>query len=144
MNKKILKFLKVIEAVADLSKNPKRRVGAGIFTPNAHLVSTGYNDLSRGIPHISIMYQQPTKDKYLGHAEENAIAQAARYGHATDGCEMLITGLQPCSRCARLIVQAGIQAVYFPTPAEIDHKWEDDFTFARIILDDGGVIYEQY
>ena len=144
MNQKILKFLSVIEAVADLSKNPKRHVGAGIFTPDAHLISTGYNDLSRGIPHISLMYLQPEKDKYLAHAEENAVAQAARYGHATDGCEMLVTGLQPCSRCARLIVQAGVVAVYFPTPTEVDLKWEDDFVFARNILTDGGVKYEQY
>lgn len=144
MNNKVLRLLKVVEAVADLSKNPKRRVGAGIFTTDAHLVSTGYNDLSKGIPHISLMYKQPEKDKYLVHAEENAIAQAAKYGHATNGCEMLITGLQPCSRCARLIVQAGIVAVYFPTPSEIDPKWEEDFAFARIILTDGGVLYEQY
>ena len=144
MNQKIRKFLKVVEAVANLSKNPKRRVGAGIFTPDAHLVSTGYNDLSRGIPHIGLMYQQPEKDKYLAHAEENAIAQAARYGHATDGCEMLVTGLQPCSRCARLIVQAGIIEVYYPVLDVVDPKWEEDFVFARNILSDGGVWYESY
>ena len=144
MNQKILRFLKVIETVADLSKNPKRKVGAGIFTPDAHLVSTGYNDLSKGIPHLSLMYTQPEKDKYLAHAEENAIAQAAKYGHATNGCELLVTGLQPCSRCARLIVQSGITAVYFPALVEIDPKWEDDFIFARVILDDGGVKYETY
>ena len=144
MNPKLRKFIPVVEAIAALSKNPKRTVGAVIFTQDLSIVATGYNDLSKGIPHTSLMYKQPEKDKYLAHAEENAIAQAAKYGHATNGCEMLVTGLQPCSRCARLIVQAGIIAVYFPTPTEIDQKWEEDFAFARIILTDGGVLYEQY
>lgn len=144
MNQKILRFLKVIEAVAEVSKNPKRRVGAGIFTLDAHLLATGYNDLSKGIPHETYMYEQPYKDKYMMHAEANAISQAAKYGKATHGCVMLVTGLQPCSKCAGLIVQAGICEVYFPWQTQKDPKWDSDFEFARYIFDKGGVKYEQY
>ena len=144
MNPKLRKFIPVVEAIAALSKNPKRTVGAVIFTQDLRIVATGYNDLSKGIPHISLLYQQPDKDKYLAHAEENAIAQAAKYGHATNNCIMLVTGLQPCSRCSRLIVQAGIVEVYYPATEVVDPKWEEDFVYARNILNDGEVIYESY
>jgi len=144
MNPKLRAFVPVIQAVASLSRNPKRAVGAGIFTCDFSLVATGFNDLSKGVPHVHEMYSQPNKDKYLAHAEENAIAQAAKYGHATHGCILLTTGLQPCSRCARLIVQAGIMEVYYPALNVVDPKWEDDFIYARNILNYGGVRYESY
>ena len=144
MNPKLRKFIPVVEAIAALSKNPKRTVGAVIFTQGLSIVATGYNDLSKGIPHISLLYQQPDKDKYLAHAEENAIAQAAKYGHATNNCIMLVTGLQPCATCARLIVQAGIAEVYFPKTELVDEKWADNFVYARNILNDGGVAYGEY
>lgn len=144
MNPKLRKFIPVVEAIAALSKNPKRTVGAVIFTQDLSIVATGYNDLSKGIPHISLLYQQPDKDKYLAHAEENAIAQAAKYGHATNNCIMLTTGLQPCATCARLIVQAGIAEVYFPKTELVDEKWADNFVYARNILNDGGVAYGEY
>jgi len=144
MNPKLRAFIPVIKAVASLSRNPKRAVGAGIFTRDFSIVATGFNDLSKGIPHLAEMYIQPNKSKYLAHAEENAVAQAAKYGHATQGCIMLTTGLQPCSRCARLIVQAGIIEVYYPVLDVVDPKWEEDFVFARNILSDGGVWYESY
>ena len=144
MHPKLLKFVPVIQAVAAMSKNPKRKVGAGIFTFDYSLVATGFNDLSKGIPHMPATYIQPTKDKYLAHAEENAIAQAAKYGHATNMCIMLTTGLEPCSRCARLIVQAGIIEVYSPASEVLDDKWGEDFLFARHILAEGGVKHEFY
>ncbi len=144
MNPKLRKFIPVVEAIAALSKNPKRTVGAGIFTRDFSIVATGFNDLSKGIPHLAEMYIQPNKSKCLAHAEENAIAQAAKYGHATNNCIMLVTGLQPCSRCSRLIVQAGIVEVYYPATEVVDPKWEEDFVYARNILNDGGVAYGEY
>lgn len=144
MNPKLLKFVPVIEAVASLSKNPKRAIGAGIFTKDLSIVATGFNDLSKGIPHLSLLYKQPGKGMYMAHAEENAIAQAAKLGHATLGCIMLTTGLQPCATCARLIVQAGIAELYFPESTLVDEKWADNFVYARNILTDGGVAYGTY
>lgn len=144
MNPKLRKFIPVVEAIAALSKNPKRTVGAVIFTQDLSIVATGYNDLSKGIPHLSLLYKQPDKAMYMAHAEENAIAQAAKLGHATLGCIMLTTGLQPCATCARLIVQAGIAELYFPETQLVDEKWADNFAYARNILTDGGVACGTY
>jgi len=46
------------------------------------------------------------------HAEANAIAFAARHGVATEGCAIVSTD-SPCLDCARLIINAGIKAVYY-------------------------------
>lgn len=46
------------------------------------------------------------------HAEMNAIAQAARYGPSTDGCDMYCT-VMPCFNCAKMIAAVGIRRVFY-------------------------------
>lgn len=49
------------------------------------------------------------------HAEANAIVYAARYGIRLEGTEIYCTHF-PCPACAKLIVNAGIQSVFYITP----------------------------
>lgn len=46
------------------------------------------------------------------HAEANALAFAAKYGVSTDGATLFVT-VSPCETCSRLLIAAGIVAVYF-------------------------------
>jgi dCMP deaminase len=46
------------------------------------------------------------------HAEQNAIIQAAYHGVSVKGASLYCTN-QPCSICAKMIVNAGIVAIYF-------------------------------
>jgi dCMP deaminase len=46
------------------------------------------------------------------HAEANCIANAARFGIATDGASLVVT-TEPCATCALLIVSAGIKEVVY-------------------------------
>jgi len=45
------------------------------------------------------------------HAERNAISQAAKMGHATEGCTLYSSFSIPCLDCAYSIVAAGITEV---------------------------------
>lgn len=77
MNSKIRKFIAVEVVVPNSIQESQAPSVRRIFTPDVHLISTGYNDLSRGIPHTSVSYgylNSQRKDKYLAHAEENATA----------------------------------------------------------------------
>lgn len=49
------------------------------------------------------------------HAELNALLQCARYGVATQGVDVYCTDL-PCRHCARSLVQAGVQRIYYVRP----------------------------
>jgi len=46
------------------------------------------------------------------HAEHNAILQAAKHGHATNGATIYTTA-SPCGPCFKAIVQAGIKKIVF-------------------------------
>ncbi len=65
------------------------------------------------------------------HAEQNAIAFAARHGHSTQDASAFVYPISPCSSCAGLLIAAGIKEVYTT-------KIYDD-RFARIILSEAGV-----
>jgi len=46
------------------------------------------------------------------HAEQNAIIQAAYHGVSVKGASMFCTN-QPCAICAKMIINAGIAAIYY-------------------------------
>ena len=46
------------------------------------------------------------------HAEANALAFAARQGISTDGATLYVT-VSPCLDCSRLLIAAGVKAVYY-------------------------------
>ena len=66
---------------------------------------------------------------------EGAILQAAKLGISIDGATLYCTH-QPCSVCAKMIINAGIQRVVY------QEGYPDDFSLA--IFKEAGVRLEQY
>lgn len=92
-----------------------------VIVKDKRVVSTGYVGSSPGLPHCddvghdmhTLINEDGTKSEHClrtAHAEQNAIAQAARFGVALDGatlyCKMVL-----CHVCAKLAVTAGIKRV---------------------------------
>ncbi len=139
-----LSFRDVAHAIANMSKDPRTKVGAIILGPGMEIRATGWNGFPRGVTDSpDRLDDRATKYKYVVHAEANAIANAARSGVSTDGCTLLVTALHPCNDCAKLIIQAGIQTVYAPLP-DIDGRWADSFGIAHTMFVEAGVAVEYY
>lgn len=65
---------------------------------------------------IGLPGQQPTSGcTQAVHAEQNAISFAAKHGLELNRGDMHVTHA-PCEACARSIINAGINTVYFMTP----------------------------
>lgn len=114
-------FLNLAEQVATRSTCLHRKVGA-ILTRNNRIISTGYNGSPSGFPHCTETGCLRDKNNLVSgvrtemcmatHAEANCIIQAANMGSSIEGAILYCT-LQPCSYCARMIVNSGIvQLVY--------------------------------
>jgi len=97
------------EAYAQLSHAKRNHVGAVIVKDN-RVISVGYNGMPAGWDN-ECEDGDTTRPEVL-HAESNALMFAARTGTATEGCDLVVT-LSPCFECAKLILQAGIKAVYY-------------------------------
>lgn len=89
-------------------------VGA-VIARDGRVLVTGYNGAPAGMPHCDHHTEEGDGCQIAGHAEENAIAFAAKHGVSIDWAELFTTHA-PCFRCARLIINAGIQRVVFDIP----------------------------
>jgi dCMP deaminase len=104
-------FLEMAEQVATRSKDPSTKVGCVISTEDKVVVATGYNGIPRDVLDKPERMERPAKYLWTSHAEENAVAMAARVGSRLRGGHAFVTHM-PCCRCARMLIQAGISTVY--------------------------------
>lgn len=136
------RFLDLAQHIAGWSKEPSSRVGAVVVGPeHREIRATGYNGFPRGVADDHRLHARPAKHPLIVHAEENAIAHAARIGVSLLGCIIYVWPYPPCTRCARSIIQAGIVRVV--AVGSLEHeRWGDEFFIARAMLAEAGVNLE--
>ncbi|MDI6826921.1 MAG: cytidine/deoxycytidylate deaminase family protein [Armatimonadota bacterium] len=132
-------FLEIAQVVAKRSTCLRRQIGA-VIVRDRRILATGYNGAPSGLAHCldtgclrdKMGIESGTRTELCRalHSEMNAIIQAAQHGVSTKGATLYCTH-QPCSVCARMLVNAGIvRVVYigdYPDP------------FAMEILDEAGI-----
>lgn len=104
-------FMRLAEAVATRSKDLSTKVGCVLVSDDKVILSTGYNGIPAGVADIAERMERPAKYIWTSHAEENAVALAARVGSGVKGSTAYVTH-HPCARCARMLIQAGITRVF--------------------------------
>ncbi|GHV51749.1 cytidine deaminase [Synergistales bacterium] len=122
----------------------RRRVGA-VVTSGNRVLATGYNGSPSRTRHCE---ETGCRRQLLGipsgerheicrgsHAEMNAIAQAASCGTAIYG-SVLYSTHEPCSMCAKLIINAGCSRTVYM------HPYPDDLSVT--LMREAGLISEQY
>ena len=146
-------FVDIAEAVRHKSKDPNTQIGAVLVGPEHNIVSTGFNGFPRGVLELDpVRWERPIKYQYVEHAERNAIYNAARYGIKLAGCTLYLAGMgpptAPCVECTKGVIQAGIFRVvgkaYKPIPDETREKWEKDFEFSLVLMEEAGVIFNEW
>lgn len=106
-------FMNIAEQVATRSTCERKHVGA-VIVRDRTILSTGYNGSLRGAPHCTEVGHDMENGHCVRtvHAEANAVAQAAKHGVRIDDSEIYVTA-SPCLTCFKLLVNAGIQKIYY-------------------------------
>jgi dCMP deaminase len=110
---------------------PGRKIGA-VIVKDKRIMTTGYNGAPAGMRtcaekgeclrrKMNIPSGTHAEICYAAHAEQNAIIQAAKLGVCIEGATLYCTH-QPCSVCAKMIVNAGIRRVVY------QQGYPDDFS----------------
>jgi len=96
-----------------------RHVGAVLARNGQPLISSfnqhtpgGYTPYIDGDPRSVAKSGQHIEINTSEHAESALIAEAAKRGLSTKGCDLYVTTF-PCPYCARVIAHAGIKTLYF-------------------------------
>lgn len=133
-------FMKMAMDASKRSTCLRRQIGAVIAKDNC-LVSTGYNGSPSKTPHCIDMEccmrdEMEIKSGTMHelcratHAEQNAIALAAKNGVSTKDAILYCT-TYPCIICTKLIINSGIKEVYY-LEAYPDIMSEEMFEQAKV------------
>jgi dCMP deaminase len=130
------RFVEMAHLVAGWSKDPDRKNGAVLVTPDLRKFSVGFNGLPRGVADTpERLGDRYLKNQMMVHAELNAIFNA---GFDPAGCGLYVTRF-PCHVCAQGIIQTRVALVVAPKP-DFDHpRWGASWALARAMLGEAGV-----
>jgi dCMP deaminase len=92
------------------------------------IVAAGYNGYLPATPHVSRV--RDGHEQATVHAEQNAIADAARRGSSVEGCVAYVTHF-PCINCAKILAAAGISEVRY------HRDYNNDLIVAPLLQDAG-------
>jgi len=129
-------FMGIAKLISERSTCLRRAVGA-LIVKNRRILTTGYNGTPSGIAHCETEGCLREKMKVPSgqrhelcrglHAEQNAIIQAALYGVDIHGGTLYCTN-QPCSICAKMLINAGIKEIVIASgyPDDMAKKFFDE------------------
>jgi len=106
-------FMNIARQAATRSTCDRKNVGA-VIVRDRTILSTGYNGSIRGMPHCDEVGHLMEDGHCVAtiHAETNAILQAAKNGVNINHAEIYTTA-SPCWNCFKMMVNAGIQRIYY-------------------------------
>ncbi len=121
-------FKEIVEVVAKRSTCTHAQVGALLVTADGQILSTGYNGSVALMPHCTDVGCLEDKDGHCiatVHAEQNAIAQAAKHGVSPEGA-ILYTTLFPCIACLKLILASGVKHIKYINEYHAKNPYEEE------------------
>jgi dCMP deaminase len=111
-------YMDMAVRISDMSVANRLKVGC-VVVKNDNIISFSWNGTLPGWDNACEDEHGVTKSDVL-HSEENAVAKMAKDGISAKNAALFCTH-SPCSKCARLIIAAGITEVYYKdeyTPTE--------------------------
>lgn len=126
--------------VASWSKDPSTKCGAVIVNSSRRVVGIGYNGLpDRVYDDPEILNDREKKYALVIHAEMNAIFNATSN---VEGCTVYVSH-PSCPDCAKMLVQAGVHKVMWPTPDPVwIERWDERIKQSMEIFKLGSVVVE--
>lgn len=116
-----------------------------VIVKDKRVISTGYVGSPPGLPHCDDVGHE--MHKVLNekgpdtmhcvrtvHAEQNAMAQAARFGASLEGAT-LYCKMVPCYTCSKLVITAGIERVVAEKDYHVSKRTKQIFKLAGVELE---------
>lgn len=130
-------FMLLAQATSFRSSCSRAKVGA-ILVVERQIVATGYNGAPAGTPNCLEAGHRMIEGHCLRtvHAEQNAIAQAAKRGVSSRGATIYCTH-KPCIHCIKLLINAGIIEIVY---AESYRPDDEESRFADELLAQVGIV----
>ncbi|GHB93987.1 deoxycytidylate deaminase [Cerasicoccus arenae] len=124
-------FMATALLISSRSSCERLHVGAVLVSGGEHrnrIIAAGYNGFLPGLPHQSRV--RDDHEQGTVHAEQNAIADAARRGISVQKATAYVTHF-PCINCAKILLSAGIACIKFR------HNYKNDPIAMELMIEAG-------
>lgn len=146
-------FFEVVDAVAKRATCDRGRSGC-VIAKNKRILATGYVGSPVGCKHcdeVGHEMHKVTKEDGIesnhcirtAHAEQNAIAHAARIGIPLEGAT-LYCQMTPCYACAKMIINSGIERIVARNDYHSGARSKEIFSEAGVKFELLNNIIEEY
>lgn len=129
-------FMATAILIASRSSCERLHVGCVMVSGGTHknrIVAAGYNGFLPGAPHVSRVREG--HEQGTVHAEQNAVADAAKRGISVEGATVYVTHF-PCINCAKILASAGVRAIKY-------HKDYKNDALVMELLAESGIAISQ-
>ncbi|MBU1082885.1 cytidine/deoxycytidylate deaminase family protein [Patescibacteria group bacterium] len=137
-------FMEICRTAGNRSTCDRGKTGA-VIVKDKRIIATGYAGSPVGLLHCDeaghefkdTIHADGSVSKHCVrtvHAEQNAIAQAAKFGTAIEGSTVYCT-MTPCYVCAKMLINAGIKKVV----ADKDYHAGDD---TKRVFKEAGITFQ--
>ena len=137
-------FLNLVIMVGSRGTCDRGRSGC-VIVKDKRILSTGYVGSPIGTRHCdevghemhTVIHENGEESRHCirtSHAEQNAIANAARFGVALDGAT-LYCQMTPCYTCAKMIINSGIKRVVCNKDYHAGARSKEIFKEANIVYE---------
>lgn len=129
-------FMAAAVLISMRSACDRLHVGCLVVSSGEHpnrIIAAGYNGFLPGTPHCSCV--RDGHEQATVHAEQNAVADAAKRGVSLMGATVYITHF-PCINCAKILAAAGVGSVKYL------HDYHND-ELVRPLLETAGISIER-
>jgi len=130
-------FMATALLIGSRSACGRLHVGCVLVSAGSHpnrIVAAGYNGYLPRVPHLSRV--RDGHEQATVHAEQNAIADAARRGASLDGAVAYVSHY-PCVICAKILAASGVRAIKY-------HFDYDNDPLVRDLLAEAAIKIEQF
>jgi dCMP deaminase len=127
-------FMATAVLVSSRSSCERLHVGCVVVSTGRHpnrIVAAGYNGFLPGAPHDSQV--RDGHEQATVHAEQNAVADAAKRGVSLQGTICFVTHF-PCVNCAKILASAGVTEIRYRHDYKNDPLVSELFTQAGVLV----------
>jgi len=134
-------FLNLIQVISARATCDRGRAGC-VVVKDKRILTTGYVGSPIGSKHCddvghemhAVIHEDGTQTRHCirtAHAEQNAIANSARFGVALNGAT-LYCNMTPCYTCAKMIINSGIKRVVCAKDYHVGGRSKEIFKEAEV------------
>src|SRR5262245_25482170 len=127
-------WLKIAKDIAEASKDPSTQTGTLVIGLRNEIVTSGYNGFPGPIADDDRLNIRELKYDIIVHSEMNALIFAK---NPIRGCTVYVWPFMMCSRCASVMIQAGIRR--HVAPNNPDPRWAKSFELSKQLFSEAMV-----